>query len=193
MGAIIDEIREKMAKFSGARVQHDASSITYFSDNPNGFVVRLVVLKESPNNECYSVYFNGSHEEFDRRAAAIRAFGFGLSTLCRLREFTRGGEPYRWIVDIKDDLQLKWKPDWEIVRVSAAFWQFWRSPTVRYLQNHLIDLSTGSDPEATAGVLIPAPPGGGLPSLSAAKEIPREKNPSNEHLDGFDPPPAPCS
>jgi hypothetical protein len=177
MGTIIDEIFGKMGKFPEARVQHDASSITYFPNTSNGFVVRLVVLEKGPNNEGYSVCYNGSHEEFAERPSAILAFGFGLSTLCRLREFTRGGEPYRWIVDMWDC--VRWKPDWEIIRFSAAFWQFWRPAAVRCLQNRLIDLSPGSDPDSMAGILVPAPPGGNLPSLSAAKEIPKEKEPAD--------------
>jgi hypothetical protein len=175
MGTIIDEIREKMGKFPGVRVQHDASSITYFPDTSNGVIVRLEVLKQCLNNERYSVYYNGSHEEFAQRASAILAFGFGLSTGCRVREFTRAGEPYRWIVDVWNG--IKWRPDWEIIRFSAAFWQFWRPPTIRCLQNRLIDLPPRSDRDSLAGELVPVPPGGGLPSLSAAKEIPNEKNP----------------
>jgi hypothetical protein len=55
MDTIVDEIRDKMAKFPKARVQHDASSITYLPDTSNGFEVRLVVLKKNPHNEVYSV------------------------------------------------------------------------------------------------------------------------------------------
>lgn len=193
MDTIIDEILGKMGKFPEARVQHDASSITYLPNSSNGFVVRLVVSKKNPSHEVYSVYYNGSHEEFEHRKSAILAFGFGLSTLCRLREFTRGGEPYRWVVDIKDDVQLRWKPDWEITQLSPAFWQFWRKPTVRCLQNELINLSTGSDPGSMAGELVPRPPSGGLPSLSAAQAIPKEEKSPNQQIDGYEPPPALCS
>ena len=45
MGAIIEEILGKMAKFPEARVQHDVSSITYFPDSSNGFAVRLSGLE----------------------------------------------------------------------------------------------------------------------------------------------------
>jgi len=193
MNTIIDEIREKMGKFPAARVEHDFSSITYFPDSSDGFVVRLVVLKKSPAHEVYSVYYNGSHEEFEHRGTAIKAFGFGLSTGCRLQEFTRGGEPYHWIVEIEDYHRLRWKPDWEIIRFSVAFRQFWRSPTVRCLQNRLIDLSTGFDSDTPAGELVPRPPSGGLPSLSAAKEIPKEKRSPDRQMGGYEPPPAPCS
>jgi len=100
MNTIIDEIREKMDRFPGARIEYDASSITYFPDTPDGFAVRLVVLEQG--RELYSVYYNGSHEEFTHRSSAILAFGFGLSTGCRLRQYSRNNESYRWIVDLQD-------------------------------------------------------------------------------------------
>jgi hypothetical protein len=191
MSTIIDEILGKMGKFPSARVQHDASSITYFPDTSNGFVVRLEVLKQRPNKEGYSVYYNDSHEEFAQRASAIFAFGFGLSNDCRVREFSRGGEPYRWVIDIWDD--VRWQPGWDKFRLCEVLWQFWRPSIVRYLQNRLIDLSTGPDPDATAGVLVPVSPSGGLPSLSAAKEIPKEEKFPDDLIGGYEPPPAPCS
>ena len=192
MDSIIDEIREKMGKFPEARVEYDASSITYYPDSTDGFVVRLTVLKNAPDKESYSVFYNGLHEEFDRRSSAILAFGFGLSTGCRLREFVRAGEPYRWIVDLKDDQRLRWKPDWEILRFSTAFWQFWHSPTIRCLQNTLIDISSEDGPNGKAGVLAPAPPRGGLPSLSAAKELATENKHPDEPIEGFGLPTAHC-
>jgi hypothetical protein len=191
MSTIIEEILGKMGKFPLARVEHDASSITYFPNTSNGFVVRLVVLGKGSNNEGYSVYYNGSHEEFSERESAILAFGFGLSTDRRVREFTRGGKPYRWVVDVWHC--GRWRPAWEEFRLCAVLWQFWRTSMVRRLQNRLIDLSTGPDPDAMAGVLVPVPPGGGLPSLSAAKEIPREEKSPDDLIGGYEPPPAPCS
>jgi hypothetical protein len=142
MSTIIEEIRMKMSYFPNARVEQDATSITYFPDNADGFVVRLVVLHESMAGEWYSVYYNGSHEEFSDRGSAILTFGFGLSTECRVREYSRSGEAYRWVVDIWDS--VRWKPDWEIVRFSPALWRAWRRPTVRFLQNLLIDLDAGN-------------------------------------------------
>src|SRR5262245_61109129 len=82
MSTIIEEIREKMARFPDARVEHDTSSITYLPSASDGFIVRLAV-EESNGWERYTVYYNGSHEKFTHRGAAIRAFGFGLSTGCR--------------------------------------------------------------------------------------------------------------
>jgi hypothetical protein len=172
MDPLIGEIIGKMAKFPGARVEHDDCSVTYLPDTPTGFVVRLVVMERTRAQERYSVYYAGSHEEFDRSDIAILQFGLGLSTGCQVREFSRGGSTYRWVVDLKNG--IVWKPDWEIVRLSIGLWQFWRHPVVRCLQNRLIDLDDGEGPDATAGNAV-RKQGGGSPSLPAAQEIPREK------------------
>lgn len=186
MNGIIEEIREKMARFDGARIEFDESSITYFPGSRDGFTVRLVVL--SGGRESYSVYYDGLHEEFSTREAAIQAFGFGLSTGCSLREFSRGGVAYRWIAELGSAHSADlWKPDWEIYNFFGPFWQVWRRPAVRVLQNRLIDLDDGSDPDDTANELVPAPPTGGLPSLFAAKELPRERKSSEAQV----PPPGP--
>jgi len=142
MKAIIDEIREKMMRFPLAHIEYDETSITYLPSASDGFAVRLVVYPGTPQ-ERYSVYFNGSHEEFVHPRDAILTFGYGLSTDCRLREYVRLGRAYRWIVDVWDEKTQQWKPDWEICWFTMPFWQFWRRPTVRYLQNRLIDRHGG--------------------------------------------------
>src|SRR5690349_7047830 len=125
MNAIVDQIREKMARFPQARVEHNASSITYFPSDPEGFVVRLTV-EEERGLERYTVWYNGSHEEFSHSGAAIRAFGFGLSTGCRLREYSLSGRPFRWVVDAWSPERQRWEADWDIVRWLSAFVTVWR-------------------------------------------------------------------
>ncbi len=142
MSSIIEEIREKMARFPDARVEHDASSITYFPSASDGFVVRMTVERQD-GSEQYTVWYNGSHEEFTHREAAVQAFGFGLSTGCRLREYVLSGRPFRWVVDAWSPQRQRWEADWDIVRWLLALALFWRRPTKRYLQNRLIDLADG--------------------------------------------------
>jgi hypothetical protein len=142
MSTIIEEVREKMARFPQAYVEHDALSITYFPSDPDGFIVRLTVEPQH-GWEQYTVWYNGSHEEFTQCPAAIQAFGFGLSTGCRLREYALSGQPFRWVVDAWSPERQRWEPDWDIVRWLSALALFWRRPTKRYLQNRLIDLDNG--------------------------------------------------
>lgn len=137
--SIIDEIARRMAKrFPDAYVKRGDDFIAYFPDDPNGFIVRLVV--GGPAKSQYSVYYDGACEEFSSRKAAVLQFGFGLSTGCRLREYSRFGKPFRWVVEIWDENINCWKPDWDCVQWATAIRQFRHRPVVRYLQNHLIDL-----------------------------------------------------
>jgi hypothetical protein len=106
-------------------------------------VVGLQVIKDD-TREYYSVYCGGSHEEFTSRTAAVMSFGFGLSNGCRLKEYSREGQAYRWIVEIWDVSERTWKPDWDYIHWSSVLRQFWFAPVpeIRYLQNRLIDLDS---------------------------------------------------
>jgi hypothetical protein len=142
MSTIIEEIREKMTRFPEARVEHNASAITYFPSDSDGFIVRLTVELRH-GGERYAVCYNGSHEEFTHRGTAIRAFGFGLSTGCRLREYRHFGRAFRWIVEAWSPQRQRWEADWDVVCWFLALGLVWRRPTKRYLQNRLIDLDDG--------------------------------------------------
>jgi len=139
MGTVIEEIREKLAKYPQARIEHDTSSITWYPTDPEGFLVRLTVECRS-GGERYAVYYNGSREDFTHRGAAVQAFGFGLSTGCRLREYLRAGRAVRWIVEAWSPRRQRWEADWDFVRVLRALAFSWRRLTVRHLQNRIIDL-----------------------------------------------------
>lgn len=128
------------ARFPKAYIKRGTDSIAYFPDDPNGFVVRLTVLGRAKN--LYRVYYDGSSEDFTSRKWAILQFAQGLSTGCRLREYSCFGKPYRWVVELWDERNKFWKPDWDCVRWKIAASQFLRRPVVRYLQNHLIDPDT---------------------------------------------------
>ncbi len=138
-GSILDEIARRMAmRFPEAIVKRGKDFIAYYPFWPDGFIVRLVVNK--PGKNRYAVYYNGSCEHFSDRRSAILHFATGLSNGCRVREYSRYGKPYRWVVELRDDRLQTWKPDWDCAEWNSAFWIFWRRPDVNYLQNHLIQL-----------------------------------------------------
>lgn len=140
-GSILDEIEKRLSRYPEARVKRDLSSISYLPSDPGGFAVTLRVGR---NKRCeyYSVFYNESQVEFTHRRSAVIEFGFGLSNGCRLKEYSRNGKAYRWIVELWDVKERRWKPDWDFVPWSSALWQFWYRPTFRYLQNRLIDLDS---------------------------------------------------
>ena len=143
MSSIIEQIREKLSKFPEARVECDPSSITVLPSAPDGFAVRLTV-QPCDTGEHYTIWYNGSHEEIAHYPkAAINLFAFGLSTGCRLREYSRGGRAYRWVVEAWSPQRQRWEADWDVVRCFFALLFFWRRPSIRYLQNRFIDLDAG--------------------------------------------------
>jgi hypothetical protein len=143
MSTIIDDILRRIAQYPQAHVEHDLTSVTYFPSDADGFMVRLTV-EENTYGELYTVYYNGSHEEFTDRAGAILGFAFGLSTICRVREYSLSGRPFRWVVDAWIPDRGRWEADWDTVHWSQALALLMQRPTVRYLQNRLIDLQDGN-------------------------------------------------
>ena len=140
-GSILDEIEKKLERYPEARVKRDLSSISCLPPNPDGYMVTLRVARNS-GVECYSLFYKDSHVETTARQAAVVEFGFALSNGSRLKEYLRRGKVYRSTIEIWDTYERRWKPDWDFIPWSTALWQFWYRPTIRYLQNRLIDLDS---------------------------------------------------
>jgi len=141
--SILDEIERRMRiRFPNARVQRKSNSIAYIPNDRDGFIVRLT--ENQAVREKYIVHFAGSSESFSHRNSAILQFALGISTECRIREYSHGLTAYRWVVEIWDDKKQSWKDYWDCISWLKALMGFWRRPTVRHFQNHLIDLEGGS-------------------------------------------------
>lgn len=84
-------------------------------------------------NEPFEVYFNGWHEGFTDASEALECFAFGLSDKCRLKEYSRGDSVYKWTVE--HEIDGSWQAD---STTAVIFTPFWKSKTVRILQNRLI-------------------------------------------------------
>jgi len=147
-GSILDEIERRLARYTEARIYRDSFSITCLPSHPDGFMVMLRVNRNK-QGELYSVFYNGSRVDFTHRKSAVIEFGFGLSNGCRLKEYSRKGKAYRWIVELWDVNERRWRPDWDFMPWSDTLWQFWQPTSFRYLQNRLIDLD-GDEARAAA-------------------------------------------
>ena len=140
MSSVIEEVRDKLSRYPKARVEYDASSIAVFPESPDGFTVRLTI-RNCGVKEHYTVWYNGSNEEVAHYPkAAIKLFAFGLSTACRLREYSRRGRAYRWVVEAWSLEHQRWEDDWDVVQWWVPLLYFWTPPRMRQLQNRLIDL-----------------------------------------------------
>ena len=134
---VIEELQHRLAKFPEARWEFDAAALTYLPSHADGFRVSLSAL-QAQFNVRYVICYNGYSEETSNCGCAITTFGFGLSTGCRLREYSRNGKAYRWVLELAD--QEKWTAYGERIASSRCLLQLWRRPQVRCLQNRLIDL-----------------------------------------------------
>lgn len=132
MTEVLQKIEERLKHYPGSRYKISEDSITVFPVDENGFDVSLFV-SEMDSQTLYTVYYDGWHEEFSDEDEAQECFAYGLSSECRLKEFSCGGEPYKWT------LEYKTEDGWEEHSTTALiFTKFWRKRTKRYLQNDLL-------------------------------------------------------
>ena len=126
---LIEEIKQRLAKYPGVKWESDSSSVTVFPTTQDGFEVALFVN----STDSYTVHFEGWHEELMGEEEALELFALGLSSHCRLREHRRGNFAYKWTLEFKDE------NEWvEQGTVGLLLIPFWRSSTVRLLQNDLL-------------------------------------------------------
>ena len=131
--SVIDEIKEKLRRYPHVRYEVTEHSIVVLPTSESGFEVSLY-FNQQDSYEPFNVFFKGWHEAFSTQAEALECFALGLSVECRLKESSRGGEPYKWTVEYRDD--GSWQSD--STTTTPLFVAFWRSKTERYLQNNLI-------------------------------------------------------
>lgn len=131
--SVVDEIKEKLQKYPHVRYEVTEHSIVVFPTSESGFEVSLY-FNDRDAVEPFNVFFKGWHEAFTTQEEALECFALGLSVGCRLKELSRGGEPYMWTVEYRDD--WSWRSD--STTTTLLFVAFWKSKTERYLQNNLI-------------------------------------------------------
>jgi hypothetical protein len=126
---LAEEIKSRLSKYPGVRIESDSSSVTVLPITTDGFSVCLT----ENLGDGYTVSFEGWHEEFDDAEEAMNVVAWGLSDECRLREYRRGRFPYKWTVESWEDGQ--WA---EQSTTGLFFFPFWMKSESRYLQNHLL-------------------------------------------------------
>jgi hypothetical protein len=125
MGAA-QKLKQVLAE-RGISFVEESSSITVKAKGPTGFDVSL---QDGEDGEETAVFFEGWHAHFSDPEEAVRCFLAGLSPQCRIRVTGRGGEPHYWVLERQRDNQ--WVP---YGAVGLLFFQFWRAPKIKYLQN----------------------------------------------------------
>ena len=126
---VIDDIEQRLTKVPQAKYKRKNNSITVDPLDSDGFEVTL----ERHAPDSYTIYFNGWHENFETDEEALNVFAGGLSSECRLKEYRRGGLPYRWTLESIEN--GKWI---EQSTTGLIFFPFWMKLEIRVLQNRLI-------------------------------------------------------
>ncbi len=85
----IEEIKERLKKYPELKYNVSGSTITIDAPSPDGFSVSLI-----EGTSEWIVHFDGWHEHFDSKDAALNCFAFGLSDECRLEITLRGKFSY---------------------------------------------------------------------------------------------------
>ena len=127
----INEIREKLKKYPHLKVEEENLSITVKAESNDGFDVSFV-----EDESEYTVYFEGWHEHFEKTDSegALNCFAFGLSDSCRIKEYSRKGKAYKWILESNEN------GEWLSYSTTGLLsFNFFRKPEVRYLQNKVIN------------------------------------------------------
>jgi hypothetical protein len=125
---VIEEIKARLQKYPHAKFESNSGSISVFPTSDDGFTVGLTV-----NQDSYTIFFNGWHDDFWDKEEALNCFAFGLSSDCRLKEYRCGNFAYKWTVESKEN--GKWV---ENGTMGLFLFPFWMRKEVRYLQNDLI-------------------------------------------------------
>lgn len=128
----IDEIKERLQKYPLVKYEVSETHITIFPTSDMGFEVALYIDNDGPDAE-YTVHYNGWHEHELSKDEALESVAFGLSTSCRIKEYSRAGAPYKWKQEYFADGE--WHEGSTLATIS---WKLWRRKEVKILQNDLL-------------------------------------------------------
>ena len=139
---VLQQLKEKLASYPEVKFEVHDSFIQISKPNDGGFPIGLHVDPEE-----FTVTFADWHGHFDTDCEALDFVGFGLSNSCRLKIVSRGGTPYKWVVQSCDGTE--WHSEYA---TGSFFFKFWLPKTEIFLQNTVIatpNQSFNPDPAAT--------------------------------------------
>jgi len=125
---LISELQALLRAYPQVRYAASTDRVTIYPLNPDGFEIGLVLAGRGA-----TVTFEGWHQAFTEAADALAVIRLGLSQAARLEVHFRGTVPYRWTVQA--DRSGTWL---NVSTVSRLLYPFWRSKTIRYLQNRVL-------------------------------------------------------
>lgn len=125
----LDDLVRRLSSRGDVHFEATKNAVTIYPNDDDGFIIWIRDMGDE-----VTVNFDGWREHFTDLEKALECVGFGLSTECRLKVFSRADSEYRWEVEYRDGDD--WKSDSSTTLVM--FLPFWKRKTVRYLQNSII-------------------------------------------------------
>ena len=89
-------IKNKLKKYPQITFKETENLVSVLPTSNKGFTVSLEL-----NQDIFTVFYNGWHEDFKSEEEALNCFALGLSNECRLEEFCRNGEHLNGCSNIK--------------------------------------------------------------------------------------------
>lgn len=131
---IIDKVVEKLIKYPDIKFdKKNDSELKIFCCNEKGFDI-LLQTDQREN----TLHFGAYHSHFDNNDEEtnemLNQLVLGLTGIARLKEFSKNGKAYKWILQIQDK-DRNW---FDNGTIGIMNFNFWTKPDIKYLQNDLL-------------------------------------------------------
>jgi len=131
---IIDFVIEKLNKYPVIKyIKKSDSELEIFRLDDHGFDI-LLHLDKRENTLHFGTFhwhFDNNQEEIDEM---LNQLVFGLTGIARLKELSKNGKAYKWILQIQDR-EGNW---FDNETMGLMNFNFWTKTNIKYLQNDLL-------------------------------------------------------
>jgi len=125
---LIEKLKTKLTKYPNLLYEEQPGRLIIRRPEEYGFSITIIQKAEE-----ITICFDNWHGHFDTEEEALDFVRFGLSDSCRLREFKRGGRPYKWVIEAKE--ANNWKP----INITSSFcFRLWKKKEETIFQNHVL-------------------------------------------------------
>lgn len=138
MNDLIENISEQLKqRYPQVAFEINAKGeMTIFKKDADGFDILV-----QPGEREHTLHFGNWHFHFDNNKDGqnelLDYLGFGMSTLGRLKAYSKNGKEYKWQFEMKQEESRTWYPTGTMAIMN---FQFWLKPKVNYYQNDFIQL-----------------------------------------------------
>jgi hypothetical protein len=131
---IIERVVDKLNKYPDIKYnKKNDSELKIFCCEDNGFGIKLQTDQRENTLvfKAFHLHFDNTKEETDEM---LNQLVFGLTGIARLKELSKNGKAYKWILQIQD-IEGNWLDSETMGLFNFAFWT---KTEIKYLQNDLL-------------------------------------------------------